>query len=195
VVLIGPVCTGKSTLLAPVAERLGVDAVDLDDVANAYYEEVGRGREALRARGDAFGFLDSYLWWQEAHPHAVRRALADFPAAAVALGAGHTDYDDERLFDEVASCLAGAFPVLVLPSPDLDRSVAVLRARSLEGRSFDWRRGGRDFIERWVKGPHNRRLARATVFTEGRAPGEAADEIVARARAAAAEGPARKGGA
>jgi hypothetical protein len=79
VVFIGPVCTGKSTLLRLVADRVDAEAVDLDDVANPYYEEVGRGFDALQEIGDRVGFLASYGWWQEGHSHAVRRSSKTTP--------------------------------------------------------------------------------------------------------------------
>lgn len=178
VVFIGPVCTGKTTLLRLVADRVGAEAVDLDDVANLYYEEVGRGFDALQEKGGEVGFLASYCWWQEGHPHAVRRVFEDHPHAAVALGAGHTHYQDQQLFDEVATVLRHRYPILVLPSADLDQSVDVIRTRSLASRDMDWRYGDVDFIERWVKDPANHVLARWTVYTENRTQHQTADDIM-----------------
>lgn len=178
IVFIGPVCAGKTTLLRLVAGRLGLLAMDLDEVADPYYDEVGRGHRALQEKGDEVGFLASYRWWQQGHPHSVRRVFEDYPHAAVALGAGHTHYQDQRLFDEVAAALSLRYPILVLPSPDLDRSVDVLRARSVAGRGMDWRYGDVDFIEQWVMDPPNHVLARWTVYTENRTPDQTAAEIV-----------------
>jgi shikimate kinase len=177
-VLIGPVCAGKSTLLPVLSRLLDRRAVDLDDVAEPYYEEVGRGREALHEIGAARGDLGAYLWWQEGHPHAVRRVLADHPTAIVALGAGHSCYEDEALFDEVRVLLEPCAVALVLPSADLDESVAVLRARSLAEREMDWVMDSVDLIDRWVRGAQNHSLADVTVFTDGRTPEEVAIEIV-----------------
>src|SRR5688500_1351846 len=118
VVLIGPVCVGKSTLLPFVAARLGRPYVDLDDVAEPYYEEVGRGRAALHEIGAARGDLGAYVWWQEGHPHAVRRVLEDHPDAVVALGAGHTTFTDDALFREVQDLLAERDVILLLPGGD-----------------------------------------------------------------------------
>lgn len=183
VVLFGPVCTGKSTLVPLVAERLDRPCVDLDDVAEPYYEEVGKGRAALWEIGAARGDLGAYRWWQEGHPHAVRRVLADHPGAVVALGAGHTVYEQAEFFDEVRALLSpatGRFAILVLPCADLDRSLALLRERSVAERDgMDWVMDGVDILANWVKGPQNRELAQLTVFTEGRTPADVADEIVA----------------
>lgn len=47
VVLIGPVCSGKSTLARLIADRLGVGWVDADDDADSILSEVGRGFDEL----------------------------------------------------------------------------------------------------------------------------------------------------
>lgn len=96
----------------------------------------------------------------------------------MALGAGHTHYQDQRLFAEVATVLQHRYPILILPSPDLDQSVEVIRARSVASRDMDWRYGDVDFIERWVKDPANHVLARWTVYTENRTPHQTADDII-----------------
>ena len=61
------------------------------------------------------------------------------------LGAGHTHIEDAGLFARV---------VLLLPSPDLERSVRVLRERN-EARGSTgmrgWRDGDYDFIEHWTR--------------------------------------------
>ena len=178
VVLIGPVCAGKSTLLPLISARLGRPSVDLDDVAEAYYEAVGRSRDALNVIGAERGDLGAYVWWQGGHPHAVRRVLEDHPDAVIALGAGHTTYSDTQLFEEVRSLLAPCATVLVLPSRDDQESVRVLRQRAIERNGGDWIMDGVDILQQWVSGEQNRLLASVTVFTEGRSPEELAEAIV-----------------
>ena len=178
VVLIGPVCAGKSTLLPLIAGRLGRPSVDLDDVAEPYYEEVGHGREELNLIGAERGDLGAYLWWQQGHPHAVRRVLEDYPDAVIALGAGHTTYSDAELFEEVRSLLTPCATALVLPSPDNRESLRVLRQRAIERNGGDWIMDGVDVLDQWVSGEQNRLLATVTVFTEARTPDEIADEIL-----------------
>jgi shikimate kinase len=179
VVLIGPVCTGKSTLLPLVAARLGRHHVDLDAIAEPYYEEVARGRAAFLARIEATSRAEAHEWWQEGHPHAVRRVLADHAGSVIAFGAGHTSYRNATRMAEVRDALesTNAFVVLVLPCEDGDRAVEILRARSMASRGRDWIERGTDFIARWVDDPAQRALPTITVFTDGRTPEETADEI------------------
>ena len=185
VVLIGPVCAGKSTLLPLVAARLGRPAVDLDLVAEPYDEEAGRGRPAFAERAAATSRLQAIEWWQEGHPHAVRRVLADHVGSVIAFGAGHTSYTASALAEEVRIALesSGAYVVLVLPCDDEGRAVEVLRARSKANRDRDWIVEGVDFIDRWVRDPANAALADLVVHTDGRTADEIADAISAQAAA------------
>ena len=178
VVLIGPVCVGKSTLLPLVAERLGRPYVDLDDVAEPYYEEVGRGRAQLHEIGAARGDLCAYLWWQKGHPHAVRRVLEDHPGAVVALGAGHSTYTEDALFREVQAVLAEREVVLLLPGKDDAAGIVVLRERAMRLNGMDWIMDGVDLLDEWVTGDQNRALATATVRVGDDPPETTADTIV-----------------
>lgn len=170
VVLIGPVCVGKTTLLPLLASRLDRPSVDLDDVAEPYYEEVGRSREKLNVIGAQRGDLGAYLWWQEAHPHAVRRVVEDHPDAVIALGAGHTTYTDAGLFEEVRSLLQPCATVLLLPSRDNEESLRLLRQRAIALNGMDWVMDGVDVLEQWVAGEQNRLLASVTIYTDGLTP-------------------------
>ena len=179
-VLFGPVCAGKSTLLAPLAAALGRPAVDLDDVAEPYYEEVGRGRAALWEVGAREGDLGAYRWWQAGHPHAVERALVEHDGAVLALGGGHTVFEDPADAARVRDALEGRLRILLLPSPDHDESVRIIRARLADGRDGqDWVLDGVDVLAEWVKGPQNHALAELTLHTEGRRPDDLVAEVVA----------------
>jgi hypothetical protein len=163
IVMIGPWGAGKSTLARLLAEKLELPHAPLDPVAWDYYQEVG-------------------FEWERAHQ--IRAAEGALAFCRFDLGAGHTvpaPWDDETMFDRVQQALAPfQNVVLVLPSPDPDRSTAVLRERSAE----EWwlkeirERHGFDLNEHFIRHPANERLARHTVYTEGRSPEETRDEIL-----------------
>jgi hypothetical protein len=87
---------------------------------------------------------------------------------------GHSVYEDAALFARVPTVLE-PFPnvVQLLPSPDVGESVLLLRQR--DGECVD---RGVDFHEHFVKHPSNQALAKITVYTKGKTPDEARDEVL-----------------
>lgn len=174
VILIGPIGAGKSTMGQLLAEKLELTQVSLDDLRFDYYREIGYDEayaEELRARE---GFLPLYRYWKRFEAHAVGRVLEDYSNCVFDFGAGHSVYEDDALFQRVTAILQ-PYPhvVLILPSPDLDESVAVLRER--EGEIVD---GGVDFHEHFVKHHSNHDLAKIVVYTQGKTPEETCEEIL-----------------
>ena len=93
-VLIGPAAGGKSTLGPLVADRLGTPFVDLDEIGDRYYGEVGWSVDQLAERAAAVGRVAAEREWEPARAHAVRRVVEEHPGTVIGLGAGHTSYTD-----------------------------------------------------------------------------------------------------
>lgn len=180
IVFIGPVTTGKSTQGKLVAEALGKNRVCLDAIAtNKYYEPSGWDPAKHEQVKKTQGKLVASLQRKRSEAYAAQQVLKDYPDSVIDFGAGHTHYDDRTLFESVKEALADVEHVIfLLPSPDLDRSVTILRQRSLEQRETDWIFDGYDFIEHWVKDDYNSILATMTIYTEGKTPEETRDEIL-----------------
>ncbi|MEM7535989.1 MAG: shikimate kinase [Chloroflexota bacterium] len=181
IILIGPVCVGKSTQGRLVSQALNKPLVSLDPIAHKYYEQNGLSGEELRQSMAEHGFLQTLRqrWWPSV-AFAAEQVVYDHPNCVIDFGAGYSHYEDEALFARVQKAVAGyGEVVLMLPSPDLDESVAILKARSMESRGTDWVRDGYDFIEHWVKDDCNERLATVTIYTEGKTPEETCDDILA----------------
>jgi hypothetical protein len=107
----------------------------------------------------------------------VERVLAEHRDCVFDFGAGHTIFDDPAQIDRIQRALSPfRTVVLLMPSPDLEESVRVLRERSGE-----WVADGTpyfDFPRYEAKHPLNRSLATLTVYTEGRTPLECRDQIL-----------------
>ena len=77
--------------------------------------------------------------------HAVERTLSDHSNCVIDLGAGHSVYRDETSLARLESVLT-PYPnvFLILPSPDMEESAVVLRARNVQNQwlaSFSEQRG------------------------------------------------------
>jgi hypothetical protein len=195
IILIGPMRAGKSTLAQLLAEKLGIPRVSMDDgaVVGKYFEEAGFDADVARQfqqNDDPLGYA-RYVW--PFFPHVLMRLLAEHQDCVIDLGAGHSVYEDDVAFGRVQQALAPyRNVVLVLPSPDVERSAAVLRERTAD---VEWLRQvreqhGIDFNEQFLRHPSNYQLARIVVYTEGKSPEETRDEILRRVRMGREAGPA-----
>jgi shikimate kinase len=184
-VLIGPIAAGKSTLGTLLSEALGLPQCSIDDVRFRYYREIGYDESLAKRLYQSEGFWGLYRYWKPFEAHAVERVLEDHPHSVIDLGAGHSVYEDDALFVRVKRALAPCrHVVLLLPSPDLDTSLSVLRERRPSLRAVD-----PDINEHFVTHPSNYELATFTVYTEGRLPGETCAEIVGRMQSGAGPAP------
>jgi hypothetical protein len=166
-VMIGPAAAGKSTIGERVAALESRCFVDLDVVGDRYYSEVGQELAAFHVKFDEIGFDKAHRWWQPARCHAVRRVLEDHPDAVLAFGAGHSHFEDDRFAHEVTRILAGAVVVLLLPDPDPEVSLSILRERCASARGYDWNIDGIDYLRTWITSDQNFGLANVVAYERG----------------------------
>lgn len=180
IVLVGPAATGKTTLGALVAAQLGLAFVDIDEIGDDYYAEVGWSIDRLVDRIAVVGRVAAEREWEPARAHAVVRTLEDHHGSVIALGAGHTSYTDAAHLRTVRAALAPVRDVvLVLPSLDRDEALPELRRRSVASKGTDWVSDGHDFLAEWLDDPGTRSLARTTHVTGDASPEESARLLVA----------------
>jgi hypothetical protein len=172
VILIGPMGTGKSTQGRLLAKRLGVPQVSLDAVRFDYYKEIGWSEEAQKEVSDREGPAGVLRYWKPFEVYSVGRLLEDHRHCVMDFGAGQSVYTDEEQFARVRDLLA-PYPnvALLLPSPDPDRSIEILRDRKTR------KINGMDCNRYFMTNPSNREFAKIVVYTEGKTPEETADEV------------------
>jgi len=176
VVLIGPIAAGKSTLGNLLSVALGLPQCSIDDVRFRYYSEIGYDESFAKRVYQSEGFWGLYRYWKPFEAHAVERVVEDHPNSVIDLGAGHSVYEDDALFVRVKRALAPCrHVVLLLPSPDLNTSLNVLRKRRPSLRAIE-----PDINEHFIMHRSNYELATFTVYTEGRLPRDTCAEIVGR---------------
>jgi shikimate kinase len=178
VILIGPMHAGKSTVAKLLAERWGVRRVCMDHVRFEYYREIGYEQARAEALHKSGGFAAMVAYWKPFEAHAVERLLADVAGerCVIDFGAGHSVYEDPALFARVQAALAPYPVVLLLPSPDPQESIEILRRRRDEAHP-EMRGSPTDVNEHFVRHPSNRLLAKFTVYTRDHTPDQTADEV------------------
>lgn len=175
IILIGPPMAGKSTLAQSLSVAMNLPAYNLDELRWGYMREIGYDKaldDEIRCRG---GFLARALYWQLFGPYTVERFLAEHHNCIMDFGGGHTVYDSTEAQIRVKRALA-PYPnvVLVLPSPDLDRSIEILNDRlAQEPVELNF-----DFSRHFVKHPANYELARHIIYTEGKSVDDSTDELL-----------------
>jgi shikimate kinase len=174
IIIIGPIAAGKSTLGHLLSEKLNLPHCPMDSVRWEYYDEIGYDEELAKQIREKDGFLGVYRYWKPFEAHAVERILSEHDNCVIDFGAGHSVYEDDKLFARIQQILAPYENiVLILPSPDLDESVQILNERNGGVVS-----GEVDFNEHFVKHHSNHDLAKIVVYTKGKSPEETRDEII-----------------
>ncbi len=181
IVLIGPMAAGKSTLGKLLSKKLGVRGASLDAVGEKYYAEAGFDLQKARTLRESKGELIGHRYFERFLLPALEKHLQESKGCVIDLGAGHSVYWDETDFGRVQNLLAPYRNVLlILPSPDLEESAAILRERTKE---IAWlnrirEQNGFDMNERYLRHHSNFDLAKYTVYTKNKSPEETRDEIL-----------------
>lgn len=179
IIIIGPVGAGKTTQGKLVAEALNKQSLSLDNVANDYYAASGFSPSDFQKAKEESGYLAAYRLWCPSLAYAAQRVVKDYTGCVIDFGAGHSHYEDKLLFEAVQKALAGfQHIILLLPTADLNQSVALLKQQCIDKRDRDWVHDGYDFIEHWVKDDCNHDLATDTIYTDGQSPVQTCEQIL-----------------
>ena len=181
IVLIGPVCAGKTTLAGLVAEKIEKKQISIDQIANEFYREFGFSNDHFFELCEKHGKYQARKMRNPALLYAVEQILGEYSDCVFDFGAGHSHYEEPELMSKIHSILKPYLNViLLLPCSDHKRSIEVLRERSLRTRNRSWIEDGYDFIKYWVEDEANHNLSKFVVYTGGKTFDELSEEIVSR---------------
>jgi hypothetical protein len=185
IILIGPLCSGKTSVALYLAEALSIRNYPVDRI-KWYYRfkngyDLATGTKILRTQG--FAALLDY-----AYPYFslkdIQLLLDEFRNGVVDFGASHSYYENEDLLREAVKMLA-PFPnvVLLLPSADVEESIRTLRQRIRERysggqRSKEVVQSYVDANERFVRHGSNAALAKHVVYTQSKSIKEVGNEVL-----------------
>ncbi|MDZ4762999.1 MAG: shikimate kinase [Chloroflexota bacterium] len=184
ILLIGPVAAGKTTIAAILGKRLKLPVTSVDVLRWDYFREIGYDTDAAKQQHEQAGLAGLVAYWKPFEAHTAERILQDFSDTVIEFGGGYTVQDDPDLAARVKTAFAPyANVVLLLPSPDADGSIRVLRAR-LEAQFADESEPLDPALlalnETFVRHPGNAALATITIYTQHQTPEQTADAILAR---------------
>lgn len=183
IILIGPMCTGKSTLAALLAEHLALPHVELDEIRWDYYTEAGYSDDEARRAHEAGGTMAFLDYCKPFEAHAVERVLDSYSVAVIDLGAGHTVQDDPALATRVSRALAPHPNVILpLPSPDPARSIDVLNKRMRKLLEREVGSVDESILElnaHFITHPANQSLAKHIIYTGEESPQETCERLLA----------------
>lgn len=181
IVLIGPICAGKSTLAGLLADKLGMPRVEMDELRWKYFEGTGYSKDEARQIYHAEGNLGVLRYSKQFEAEMVEKMLAHHPKAVIDFGAGHSIYDNAADLERVSRALKPFNVVLVLPFEDEDKSIAVLNTRFkalLEREKLDPSQEMMDMNTGFVRHPANRQLANIVLYTEDKTAKESCTELL-----------------
>jgi hypothetical protein len=183
IILIGPLGAGKTTVGYLLAEKLGLPLCSVDNVRQSYYEQIGYDQSlALRIAASDQGVGGVLRYSKPFEAQLVKMVLADYQHSIIDFGASNSVYDDKDLLTQVENALLPYQNViLLLPSPDMDESVEILKYRLMRMLT----EVGKEFTDElfelnnyFTRHPANRQLAKRVIYTKAKTPENICDEII-----------------
>ena len=159
IILIGPSGAGKSTVARELSQIMNMPNLSLDPIAN---------------KGRALGFMKIFKSVDDYNSCMIKILLEQAKLRGmpgiVDFGAGHSVYNDLNIFKGIKARLSKFKNiVLLLPTPDIEKSLQILSSRS----TGDYRPN-----RKFITSPCNRELSTMTVYENDRTPSEVAMEII-----------------
>ncbi len=173
IILIGAESVGKTTIGKLLSDKLGIPQVSMDNLRWKYYEEAGWSREQDQEIGAKEGFVGVFRHWKQFDVHAVERMLQEHEHCVIDFGAGHSVFENAEDLKRVREMLAPYANVfLIMPSPDMQESIAILRKRRMQSIK------GIELIEFLISHASYDQLADYVVYTESKTPDECKDAVL-----------------
>jgi hypothetical protein len=185
IILIGPMCSGKSSVALCLAETLSVLNYPIDRL-NWYYRfkngyNLAYGTRILRKDGFSalLEYAEEYFTLTE-----LGIVLDEFKGGIFDFGASHSYYSDATELEKAREVLAPFKNVVLLqPSSDTQECISILSQRIRERYAENQR--SPEIVDsyiaannRFVKHKSNRILAKHVVYTNGKSIEEVAQSIV-----------------
>ena len=160
-ILIRPSGAGKSTIAQILSKQTGLPRLCLDKIAN---------NDRRSGVMDFFKNSDEYNYYMISSILDEAESQSEDVAGIVDFGAGHSVYDDPKIFSDLKKRLCKFKNiVLLLPSVKIEESLEIMSKRSTR----DTREN-----KKFLTSPCNRDLATIVIYCNNRFPIDIANEIL-----------------
>ncbi|WP_019506057.1 shikimate kinase [Pleurocapsa sp. PCC 7319] len=173
IILIGPRFVGKSTVGKLLALQLKVPFINLWEVSEQYWHEIGYKEELRDQAWDNNQADGVYNYMMPFEAHAIACGVAEHSNYVIELGALQSVYDDDELFKRVSRVLEACNVVLLLPSEDVSESLEILKKRDRVIIN------SKEINEHFLTHHSNYDLAKYTFHTKNKTPEQTSEEILA----------------
>ncbi len=144
----------------------------MDEIKWKYYKEIGWEADTQRKIREQERFA-GYRYWKRFELYGIERLLSEHNNCVIDFGAGHSVYEDDADFARARELLSPyENVVLLLPSPDLDESVEILKQRS------QLTINGVEMNRFFMTHPSSQKLAKQVIYTKGKTPEKIKEEIL-----------------
>ena len=184
IILIGPMCAGKSTIAPLLAQKVNLPRYEMDELRWKYYRENGYDVDTSNRLVEEQGMEALFAYWKPFEVDAVERVVEDYDNCVIDFGAGHSVYENEDHFKRVAAALQRcAHVILILPTADEEESTEILNKRLttlLEHEVGKAEPAVLELNKYFIQHPSNHQLATMTVYTQNKTPEETCLTIISK---------------
>jgi len=188
IILIGPMAVGKTSVALELSRQLDCPNVPIDRIRWYYYLQQDY-RIAREVQLD-HDFLQLQAYWKNFDVETIRRALEDFSNCVMDFGAGHSYYPDPAQLSAVEQIMAPfPFIFLLLPSEEKEVSLRVCVQRLKQRYGDKFHEPDHEACRLHIWHESNHRLAKQTIYSDGKTVEAVAQEILQAVSPAALKAP------
>lgn len=153
ILLIGPMCTGKSTLANKLHQSTNLPVIHIDEFRWSFLESNGYSREEEERIRHEKGFEGVFEYWRSFEFKLIEHVLSTIQEPSIIdFGAGQTIYEGKMLTDAIKIFEGFKNIYLILPDENVEKTNSILKKR-LEHREYDIKkRRGQQHRHNYKKG-------------------------------------------
>lgn len=130
IILVGPICSGKTTIAKRLSRKLKIPHFNVDKVKNYFFHDLGYDNEAAESAYLKNGIKELYNYNKIFEFETIKKILSTYNNCIFDIGAGFLLYEDENMQNEIFKILSAfSNKIMILPNPDIDKSIEILNLR------------------------------------------------------------------